>query len=65
LEDPRVNLLIGDGAAFVREQAQKGRVHHVIVQDASAPFWLDRDDSGTSLPSTVLYEASHFESLYN
>lgn len=62
--DERVNLVIGDGAQFVREQAAKGATYHVIVQDASDPFWLDDDGAVTELPSSVLYEPEHFESLH-
>ena len=63
-KDERVNLVIGDGAAFVKEQAEEGQSYHVIVQDASDPFWLDKDGGVTTLPSSVLYDTSHFESLY-
>jgi len=62
--DERVNLVIGDGAEFVKDQAEKGRSYHVIVQDASDPFWEDENGEVTTLPSSVLYDNSHFESLY-
>ncbi|KAL7427240.1 hypothetical protein ACHAXH_002052 [Discostella pseudostelligera] len=63
-KDGRVNLVIGDGAAFVKEQVEKGQSYHVIVQDASDPFWLENDGSVTIAPSSVLYEPAHFERLY-
>lgn len=63
-QDKRVNLVIGDGAAFVKQQAEKGESYHVIVQDASDPFWLDAKGEVTILPSSVLYDTSHFEALY-
>lgn len=63
-EDERVNLIIGDGAKHVKDQAEKGHSYHVIVQDASDPFWLDDDGDVTELPSSVLYDTSHFEALY-
>mmetsp|Transcript_7723 Transcript_7723/g.13994 ORF Transcript_7723/g.13994 Transcript_7723/m.13994 type:complete len:383 (+) Transcript_7723:42-1190(+) len=63
-KDEKVNLIIGDGAAYVKQQADKGESYHVIVQDASDPFWLDEDGGITTLPSSVLYDTSHFESLY-
>jgi spermidine synthase len=60
----RVNLVIGDGSQFVKQQVEKGQSYHVIVQDASDPFWLEDDGSVTIAPSSVLYEAAHFERLY-
>lgn len=62
-EDPRVNLVIGDGAAFVRQQAEDGKSYHVIVQDASDPFYMGKDGEMVTLPSSVLYDKPHFESL--
>ncbi|KAL7546323.1 hypothetical protein ACHAWF_009657 [Thalassiosira exigua] len=63
-EDDRVNLVIGDGAVYVKEQAEKGRSYHIIVQDSSDPFWEEEDGSITTLPGSVLYDRSHFESFY-
>ena len=63
-EDERVNLIIGDGAAFVKEQSEKGQSYNVIIQDASDPFYLHDDGSKVVLPSSVLYDESHFESLH-
>ena len=62
--DERVNLVIGDGASFVKNQAERGKSYHVIIQDASDPYWLGEDGTVHTLPSSVLYDASHFESLY-
>lgn len=63
-KDERVNLVIGDGAQFVREQAEKGQSYHVIVQDASDPFWMEADGNVTIAPSSVLFDESHFERLH-
>ena len=63
-KDERVHLVISDGAKFVTDQASKGVHYHVIIQDASDPFWYDTMGEITILPSSVLYELSHFESLY-
>lgn len=63
-EDDRVNLIIGDGAAFVREQVQKKKRYDIIVQDASDPFWLDTDGEQTILPSHVLYDMEHFAGIF-
>ena len=63
-ENKRVNLVIGDGAKFVKQQAEQGNRYHVIVQDASDPFWIDEDGDMTTLPSSALYATSHFESLF-
>jgi spermidine synthase len=63
-KDERVNLVISDGAKFVKDQAEKGINYHVIIQDASDPFWYDTMGDITILPSSVLYELSHFESLH-
>lgn len=64
-DDERVNLVVGDGAAFVKQQAEKGRSYHIVVQDASDPFWLHEDGTVMTLPSSVLYDTSHFERLYD
>ena len=34
-EDERVNLVVGDGAAFVKDQVEKNMKYHIIIQDAS------------------------------
>ncbi len=63
-ESEKVNLVIGDGAAFVEEQAKKGHSYHVIIQDASDPFFIDEDGSVVTLPSHVLYKDTHFEAMH-
>ena len=63
-EDDRVNLTIGDGNAFVKEQVQKKKRYDIIVQDASDPFWLDTDGEQTILPSHVLYDMEHFAGIF-
>lgn len=63
-ESENVNLVIADGAAFVKEQVNKGKSYDVIIQDASDPFYLETDGTVVTLPSSVLYGISHFESLY-
>lgn len=62
--DSRVNLVITDGAAFVQEQLKKKSSYHVIIQDASDPFYTDDDGETVILPSNVLYKDSHFEAMY-
>jgi len=60
----RVRLVIADGAAFVKELVNKDENYDVIIQDASDPFYVKTDGSVVTLPSSVLYGTSHFESLY-
>ena len=64
-EDERVNLVIGDGAAFVKEQVEKKKKYHLIVQDASDPFFYDDEGEQTILPSHVLYDVKHFGGIYS
>lgn len=63
-EDERVNLVVGDGAAFVKKQVERKKKYHVIVQDASDPFWYDVNGEQTILPSHVLYDLKHFANIY-
>jgi spermidine synthase len=63
-EDERVNLVVGDGAAFVKKQVERKKKYHVIVQDASDPFWYDDKGEQTILPSHVLYDLKHFANIY-
>jgi spermidine synthase len=51
-DDPRVNVFIGDGAAFVRE---KTGVYDVIIVDSSDPIG----------PGEVLFKKPFYESLKN
>jgi spermidine synthase len=51
-DDPRVNVFIGDGAAFVRE---KTGVYDVIIVDSSDPIG----------PGEVLFKQPFYESLKN
>jgi spermidine synthase len=51
-DDPRVNVFIGDGAAFVRE---KTGVYDVIIVDSSDPIG----------PGDVLFKRPFYESLKN
>lgn len=60
-DNKQVNLDIEDGAEFVK-QAKKS--YYVIIQDASNPFWLAKDGSIDTLPSSTLFEEAHFQSLY-
>jgi len=60
-KDSRVNLIIGDGANFVKEQAESG---HKYIQDSSDPEWEEEDGTITTLPPSVLYEQSHFTNIY-
>lgn len=63
-EHEKVNLVIGDGAAFVEKQAKEGNSYHVIIQDASDPFYTDSDGSVVTLPSHVLYKDAHFKMMH-
>jgi len=63
-DDEKVNLVIGDGAEIVRDQVRRGKSYHVIIQDASDPFWIRYDGSVVILPSHVLYEKDHLQQLY-
>lgn len=72
-DNDRVNLVIGDGAKFVTDQAananantnnRNGYYYHAIIQDASDPYWLAEDGTVHTLPSSVLYDEMHFRNLY-
>lgn len=63
-KDSRVNLIIEDGVNFVIEQAESGHTYDVVIQDSSDPQWEEEDGSITTLPSSVLYEKSHFDNIY-
>jgi spermidine synthase len=64
-EHDKVNLIIGDGAEFVMNQLQEGgKNYHVIIQDASDPYYTDSTGSVVTLPSHVLYEDEHFEIMH-
>jgi len=62
--DKRVNLIIEDGAKFVKQQVSTHQYYHVIIQDAGDPFWYNTYGDITTLPSSVLYTSSHFINLY-
>ena len=61
--DKRVNLVISDGAKFVKDQANRGINYHVIIQDSSDPFWYEETGAITISPSSVLFELSYFKTL--
>lgn len=63
-DNAKVNLVVGDGAQFVKEQVEKNKNYHVIIQDASDPFWIRYDGSVVILPSHVLYEEEHFQRMH-
>ena len=63
-QNERVDLHIADGSKFVKEQLEKGVSYHIIIQDASDPFYYDKDDQIVVLPSSVLYTREHFETMY-
>lgn len=64
-QDERVNLVITDGAAFVKEKAsQADTYYNVIIQDASDPFFMEPDGTFKILPSHVLYTNTHFEMMH-
>ena len=68
-EHEKVNLIIGNGATFVEDQLKKkeaggGISYHVIIQDASDPFYTDSNGSIVILPSHVLYQDEHFQRMH-
>jgi spermidine synthase len=64
-QDERVNLIITDGAAFVKEKASHAdNYYNVIIQDASDPFFMEPDGTFKILPSHVLYTGTHFEMMH-
>eukprot|EP01082_Thalassiosira_pseudonana_P003195 g3491.t1 g3491 contig12:2176782-2178130(+) len=63
-DNAKVNLVVGDGSQFVKEQVEKNKNYHVIIQDASDPFWIRYDGSVVILPSHVLYEEEHFQRMH-
>lgn len=63
-DHPKVNLHIADGAQFVKERLSQNHSYHVIIQDASDPFYYDKDDNIVILPSHVLYTREHFETMH-
>jgi spermidine synthase len=64
-KDERVNLVISDGAKFVKDQAERGVNYDVIIQDSSDPFWVEVTGAIEVSPSSVLFELSYFKSLYS
>lgn len=63
-DNKKVNLVVGDGAKFVKDQVEKGKSYHVIIQDASDPFWIKYDGSVVILPSHALYTEEHFQHMH-
>lgn len=59
--DERTNLVVGDGAAFVRNAPDD--YYDVIIQDSSDPFLVSDDGEETLLPSSVLYTTDHFKNI--
>ena len=60
--DPRVNLHIADGAAFVRNATDAS--YDVIIQDSSDPWTWGKDGKQVVLPSSVLYSEEHFKHIH-
>eukprot|EP00814_Leptocylindrus_danicus_P017108 CAMPEP_0116010846 /NCGR_PEP_ID=MMETSP0321-20121206/4230_1 /TAXON_ID=163516 /ORGANISM="Leptocylindrus danicus var. danicus, Strain B650" /LENGTH=354 /DNA_ID=CAMNT_0003479995 /DNA_START=138 /DNA_END=1203 /DNA_ORIENTATION=+ len=56
--DERTNLIVGDGAAFVRDAPDD--YYDVIIQDSSDPFLVSDDGEETPLPSLHKY---HFMNI--
>ncbi len=54
LEDPRVQLIIGDGAAYVKEARERGEKFDLILLDSTDPIG----------PAIVLFERPFHEDLY-
>jgi spermidine synthase len=61
-DDPRVNLVISDGAAFVQQSLDNH--YDVIVQDSSDPWTWNDEGEVINLPSAVLYTPQHFQHLH-
>jgi len=63
-DDEQVHLHVRDGAEFVQEQLANGNSYHVIIPDASDPFYFDEDGEIVVLPSHVLYTKEHFAGMH-
>ena len=65
-ESPKVNLVVGDGAEFVKKQSADSNHdgYNVIIQDSSDPFWIDDDGEEILLPSHVLYTEDHLGRIH-
>ncbi len=63
-ENERVNLLVIDGAAFIREKIMAKDYYDVIIQDSSDPFVMEEDGSFELRPSNVLFSDEHFQSMF-
>eukprot|EP00548_Thalassiothrix_antarctica_P018399 CAMPEP_0194196786 /NCGR_PEP_ID=MMETSP0154-20130528/76856_1 /TAXON_ID=1049557 /ORGANISM="Thalassiothrix antarctica, Strain L6-D1" /LENGTH=353 /DNA_ID=CAMNT_0038921411 /DNA_START=192 /DNA_END=1253 /DNA_ORIENTATION=+ len=61
----KVNLIIDDGANFVRERLLlKDSYYDIIIQDSSDPYFYEDDGELVVLPSNVLYSTEHFRNMY-
>lgn len=61
-DDPRVNLHIADGAAFVKNTTEG--FYDVIIQDSSDPYtWDEETGERVDLPSKTLYSEDHFQNI--
>ena len=47
-----------------KKEAGGGISYHVIIQDASDPFYTDSNGSIVILPSHVLYQDEHFQRMH-
>lgn len=61
-DDPRVNLYIQDGAAFVKNAPSD--YYDVIIQDSSDPWTWDDDGHVMELPSSALYTKEHMQNIH-
>lgn len=61
--DGLVNLRIGDGAKFVRDEAT-AEFYDVIIQDSSDAETWDAEGNVITLPSSVLYSSKYFSDVY-
>jgi spermidine synthase len=60
-DDPRVQLHIADGAAFVDSAANSS--YDVVIQDSSDPWTTDEHGNRIVLPSSLLYTQEHFQAI--
>ena len=64
--DPRVKLIIGDGADYVRQTALKNnQLFDVIIVDSTDPSSLNADDDDWSAPANILYQSEFCKNCYN
>lgn len=64
--DPRVKLIIGDGADYVKQIAlRNSQKFDVIIVDSTDPSSLNPDDDDWSAPANILYQSEFCDDCYN